>query len=153
MGGEGGFERLIGVDAHGFSQPAWSSGRQAHRLRVRAASAFAGASTWSGSGRLPAADHQSVPLRRHALETTCCSGTPFLDFVVGLGGDDVLRGGKGRDTVTGGPGRDVLEGGDGGDTIIARDGRRDVVRGGDDKDSARIDRGLDVVSGVERLLP
>jgi Ca2+-binding RTX toxin-like protein len=80
-------------------------------------------------------------------------GTPFLDFLVGLRGDDVLRGLGGRDRLTGGTGRDRLEGGDGADTIIARDGRRDVVRGGDDNDSARIDRGLDDVSGVEKLLP
>ena len=34
MGGEGGFERPIGDDAHAFSQPAWSPGRHAHRVRV-----------------------------------------------------------------------------------------------------------------------
>ena len=80
-------------------------------------------------------------------------GSPFLDFIVGLRGDDVLRGGGGRDKLTGGAGRDVLEGGEGADTLIARDGRRDVVLGGKGKDSARVDRGLDDVSGIEKLLP
>ena len=47
----------------------------------------------------------------------------------------------------------MLEGGEGADTIIARDGRRDVVSGGPGKDSARVDRGRDRVTGVERLLP
>ncbi len=47
----------------------------------------------------------------------------------------------------------MLEGGDGADTLISKDGRRDVVRGGEGNDSARIDQGLDVVTGVERFLP
>ena len=155
MGGEGGFDaQTVGVDAHGFSQPAWSPdgkrivysrpGRECLRWGLYVVRL--------GSGSQPAAHHESLPLRRHGAARQA-RGTPFLDFLVGLGGDDVLRGGKGRDTVTGGPGRDVLEGGDGADTIIARDGRRDVVSGGDGKDSARVDRGLDRVSGVERLLP
>jgi dipeptidyl aminopeptidase/acylaminoacyl peptidase len=152
MGRHGGAERMIGKDAHAFSQPAWSpdgtrivfaSGRECLRWGLYVLSVASGA-------------EKRITNPCRFVGTTGndkLKGTPFLDFVVGLGGDDVLRGGKGRDTVVGGAGRDVLEGGDGGDTLMARDGRRDIVRGGDDKDSARIDRGLDVVSGVEKLLP
>lgn len=80
-------------------------------------------------------------------------GTPFRDFLVGLPGDDVLRGLGGPDTLTGGTGRDRLEGGEGADVIVARDGRRDIVSGGHGKDTARVDRGLDRVTDVEKLLP
>jgi hypothetical protein len=152
MGGEGGFERPIGDDAHAFSQPTWSpdgtrivfaSGRECLRwglyilnVGTEAQERITNRCRFVGSPR------------NDKLE-----GTPFLDFLVGLRGDDVLRGLGGRDTLTGGSGRDRLEGGEGADTIIARDGRRDVVSGGPGKDSARIDRGLDRVTEVERLLP
>jgi dipeptidyl aminopeptidase/acylaminoacyl peptidase len=152
MGGAGGFEQAIGADAHAFSQPAWSpdgkrivyaSGRECLRWGLYVITL--------GNGVQPRITN---PCRFVGSGwDDRLRGTPFLDFLVGLGGNDVLRGLGGRDRLTGGGGRDVLEGGDGGDTLIARDGRRDVVRGGDDNDSARIDRGLDVVSGVERLLP
>ena len=144
--------QTVGVDAHGFSQPVWSldgkrivyaSGRECLRWGLYVV-------------KLPSGEQPRITNACRFVGTAgrnVLRGTPFLDYLVGLGGDDVLRGGRGRDTVVGGAGRDVLEGGDGGDTIIARDGRRDVVRGGDDKDSARVDRGLDLVSGVERLLP
>ena len=151
MARDGTDAQTVGVDAHGFSQPVWSldnrivyaSGRECLRWGLYVINQRSG----SQSRITNACRFVGTP-RRDVLR-----GTPFLDYLVGLGGDDVLRGGTGRDTLTGGAGRDVLEGGDGGDMIIARDGRRDVVRGGEDKDSARIDRGLDQVSGVERLLP
>ena len=152
MGRHGGAESIIGDDAHAFSQPAWSSdgsrlvyasGRECLRWGLYVID-FKTAS----QSRVTNPCRFVGTARRDKLK-----GTPFLDFLVGLRGDDVLRGLGGRDKLTGGTGRDVLEGGDGADTIIARDGRRDVVRGGDDKDSARVDRGLDVVSGVEKLLP
>ena len=142
MGRHGGAESVIGDDAHAFSQPAWSgdgsrlvyaSGRECLRwglyvinFKTASQARITNPCRFVGSNR-----------------NDRIQGTPFLDFLVGLRGDDALRGLGGRDTLTGGAGRDVLEGGDGGDTIIARDGRRDIVRGGDDKDSARIDRGLD----------
>jgi dipeptidyl aminopeptidase/acylaminoacyl peptidase len=152
MGRHGGAESIIGDDAHAFSQPAWSpdgsrlvfaSGRECLRWGLyvidfkRAAQA-----------RITNACRFVGTARNDKLK-----GSPFLDFLVGLRGDDVLRGLGGRDKLTGGTGRDVLEGGEGADTIIARDGRRDVVSGGDGKDSARVDRGLDRVTGVERFLP
>ena len=152
MGGEGGFERLIGADAHAFSQPAWSpdgkrivfaSGRECLRWGLYVV-------------RLGGASQPRITNPCRFVGTARndkLKGSPFLDFLVGLGGNDVLHGLAGRDQLTGGSGRDTLEGGEGADTIIARDGRRDVVSGGPGKDSARIDRGLDRVTGVERLLP
>jgi dipeptidyl aminopeptidase/acylaminoacyl peptidase len=152
MGGEGGFERPIGDDAHAFSQPAWSpdgkrivfaSGRECLRWGLYMLSVATGA-----DARISNPCRFVGTARDDKLK-----GTPFLDFLVGLGGDDVLRGLGGRDTLTGGDGRDRLEGGEGADVIVARDGRRDIVSGGPGKDSARVDRGLDRVTGVERLLP
>src|SRR5687767_1898372 len=152
MARDGTAQSTVGADAHGFSQPAWSH----DGLRLAYASGRE-CLRWG----LYVIDFRQASQRRvtnpcRFVGTTRAdrvTGTPFLDFLVGKGGDDVLRGLGGRDTLTGGAGRDVLEGGDGGDMIIARDGRRDVVRGGDDKDSARVDRRLDDVSGVEKLLP
>jgi WD40-like Beta Propeller Repeat/RTX calcium-binding nonapeptide repeat (4 copies) len=152
MGRDGTAQSTVGADAHGFSQPAWSldgqglvyaSGRECLRWGLYVID-------------FRKADQRRVTNPCRFVGTTRddrVTGTPFLDFLVGKGGDDVLRGLGGRDKLTGGAGRDVLEGGDGGDTIIARDGRRDIVRGGDDNDSARVDRGLDRVTEVERLLP
>ncbi len=80
-------------------------------------------------------------------------GTAQGERIVGTRGPDTICGLAGNDPLTGGAGSDVLDGGAGADTLNARDGRRDVVRGGPGKDSARVDRGLDRVSGVERLLP
>ena len=152
MGGEGGFERPVGDDAHAFSQPAWSpdgnrivfaSGRECLRWGLYVLK--------FGSVRQ---SRISNPCRFvGTARNDKLNGSPFLDFLVGLRGDDVLRGLGGRDELVGGAGRDRLEGGEGADTIIAKDGRRDVVVGGPGKDSARVDRGLDRVSGVERLLP
>jgi len=56
--------------------------------------------------------------------------------IKGLGGNDVLNGGKGDDTVLGGPGNDTLtggagmdklDGGPGNDRLRADDGVRDAV--------------------------
>ena len=80
-------------------------------------------------------------------------GTAQGERIVGTGGPDTICGLAGNDPLTGGAGADILDGGAGADTLNARDGRRDVVRGGPGRDSARIDRSLDRVIGVERLLP
>jgi RTX calcium-binding nonapeptide repeat (4 copies) len=79
-------------------------------------------------------------------------GMATRDVIPGTSGPDVVCGLGGNDWLTGGPDADVLDGGSGADRLDARDGRRDVVRGGPGKDSARVDRRLDRVSGVERLL-
>jgi RTX calcium-binding nonapeptide repeat (4 copies) len=73
------------------------------------------------------------------------------DAIVGTAGPDVTCGLAGHDRLTGGAGADVLDGGPGNDALNAKDGRRDVVRGGPGRDSARIDRGLDRVQGVEQI--
>ena len=54
--------------------------------------------------------------------------------LVGLGGDDRLRGGDGPDRLDGGPGADSLDGGFGDDTIVAGPGRDTIsadLAGGD----------------------
>jgi Ca2+-binding RTX toxin-like protein len=73
------------------------------------------------------------------------------DVLVGGFGPDTLRGSSGRDRLVGGGGRDVFLAGPGNDTLIARDGRREWVAGGTGRDRARVDRRLDLVSGVETL--
>jgi Ca2+-binding RTX toxin-like protein len=84
-------------------------------------------------------------------------GTRGRDSIFGGLGDDVFRGGKradtlagqqGADRITGGPGRDRLRGGSGRDRLFARDLQRDRVNGGRGTDSARIDKGLDVVLSI-----
>jgi Tol biopolymer transport system component len=79
--------------------------------------------------------------------------TPRADVVCAFAGNDGALGEKGNDVLEGGPGMDILDGGAGNDLILARDGHKDVVRGGPGFDRARIDRGLDKVSGVEKILP
>ena len=79
-------------------------------------------------------------------------GMATRDVIAGTAGPDVICGLGGNDRLTGGGGNDTLDGGTGNDTVNARDGRRDVVSGGPGRDVARIDRGLDRVRGVERIL-
>jgi hypothetical protein len=81
------------------------------------------------------------------------AGGPGNDRLGGDGGADRLSAGSGADVLTGGAGADRLHGGSGADVLNARDGRRDVVIGGPGRDRARIDRGVDLVVGVEVLLP
>jgi len=57
------------------------------------------------------------------------TGTPGVDLLTGLGGDDRLDGGAGNDLLLGGPGSDTLLGAAGNDFIIA-DEDRDRVDGG-----------------------
>jgi dipeptidyl aminopeptidase/acylaminoacyl peptidase len=74
------------------------------------------------------------------------------DIIRAGGGDDVVLGGDGKDVIYGGSGKDWLFGGAGNDLILARDGKPAIVNGGPGHDRARIDRGLDRLSGVERVL-
>ena len=92
------------------------------------------------------------------------------DILKGAGGNDKLIGGRGADTLLGGPradtllggagndtltgngGKDVLKGEGGADFLRAKDGVRDTVNGGLGSDRARLDRGLDRLLSVERLL-
>ncbi len=152
MGRDGTDPSTVGADAHGFSQPAWSSDGQ--KLVYASGRECLRWGLYVIDFKKAAQQRVTNPCR--FVGTTRddrVTGTPFLDFLVGKAGDDVLRGLAGRDRLTGGVGRDVLEGGEGADMIVARDGRRDVLRGGPGNDSARVDRGLDQVSGVEKLVP
>ena len=74
------------------------------------------------------------------------------DVLCGFGGNDELHGNGGNDTLDGGSGRDLLDGGSGNDLLLARDRQKDDVRGGRGSDRAKVDRRLDRVRGVERLL-
>lgn len=67
-------------------------------------------------------------------------------------GDDVLTGEEGNDVLVAGFGWDRLFAGRGDDLLRSRDGRGDRVRGQQGQDRARVDRGLDFVRGVEKLL-
>jgi Tol biopolymer transport system component len=80
-------------------------------------------------------------------------GSSAADVACGLAGNDQSLGLKGNDVLEGGPGEDFLDGGTGNDVILARDGRRDTIRGGPGIDRARVDRGVDRVSGVEKFIP
>jgi serralysin len=96
-------------------------------------------------------------------------GGPGRDNLSGAGGNDRLFGGGGRDSIFASAGNDLIHGGPtndvihadsgldhvdaggGNDTIYARDGRRDVLRGGSGSDRARVDRGLDALSSIQRF--
>ena len=74
------------------------------------------------------------------------------DKVYGGPGDDMLDGANGNDFLAGGLGLDTLLAGRGDDVLRSRDGERDIVNGQRGHDRARVDRGLDAVRGVEKLL-
>lgn len=87
-------------------------------------------------------------------------GTDGNDRIWGGDGDDIIEGGWGNDTLVGGNGRDELRetigiyGGEGNDTMIASDDDNapDTVDGGTGDDRARLKKGIDVVTNVEKLL-
>ena len=72
------------------------------------------------------------------------------DMLYGRSGNDRLEAADGADQLEGGSGRDVVLAGTGNDTVRVRDGQRDTVNGGRGTDLAIADRGLDVLSSVER---
>lgn len=74
------------------------------------------------------------------------------DRLYGGPGNDLLRGENGNDLLDGGRGWDRLLGGPGFDLLRSRDGERDIVSGQRGFDRARVDRGLDDVRGVEKLI-
>lgn len=73
------------------------------------------------------------------------------DRLFGGAGEDRLSGGDGSDFLGGGTGKDSLRGRHGDDRFRAKDGFRDEVRGGGGVDWARVDRALDLLSGLERV--
>jgi Ca2+-binding RTX toxin-like protein len=79
-------------------------------------------------------------------------GRRSADTLYGGPGDDLLEGGDGNDILGGGPGMDRLFGRWGDDLLRSRDGERDIVSGHRGYDRARVDRGLDSVHRVEKLI-
>jgi Ca2+-binding RTX toxin-like protein len=79
------------------------------------------------------------------------SGTGGSDRLYGGDQVDNVYGGLGNDTIGGGRGQDDLRGQEGNDTFYARDRRADRIVGWTGTDRARIDRGLDRRSSIERL--
>lgn len=73
------------------------------------------------------------------------------DVLIGGAGDDLLLGGPRNDRLTGGTGEDRLFGGRGSDAVFAREGYADSLSGGAGFDEARVDAGIDGVTGIERL--
>jgi len=74
------------------------------------------------------------------------------DNLRGAGRNDLLQGMKGDDRLLGGPGTDQLVGARGRDLLLANDGQLDRVGGGQGRDKARVDLGLDHVQSIEELL-
>lgn len=73
------------------------------------------------------------------------------DRIKGLGGNDKIYAGSGNDRIDPGSGKDLVAAGPGNDRIGAKDGSRDRIGGGPGHDRARVDRGLDRVTGVEHV--
>ena len=93
-------------------------------------------------------DHVLVGSPGSDLIEVTSDGQPWL--LVGLGGDDTLRGGDGddaicgydgNDVVMGGPGNDILRGGNGCDHLNGEAGN-DTLDGGPGNDSGLDERGL-----------
>jgi Tol biopolymer transport system component len=114
-----------------------ADGSNQHRLIARAVKRASNGRTCTFTGTV-------------TVDTLIATGG--ADVICGFAGDDGELGLEGNDVIEGGPGRDLLDGGAGNDLILARDGHKDIVRGGPGRDRARIDRGLDQVSGVEQIV-
>jgi RTX calcium-binding nonapeptide repeat (4 copies)/von Willebrand factor type A domain len=80
------------------------------------------------------------------------SGGKGDDMLQGGGGRDVIWGREGADRLSGGAGRDVLHGGTGRDRLLAADGRRDTVDGGRGADVGVVDRRLDRLRSIQRVV-
>ena len=115
---------------------------------------------WRTSGSDAAGREQPCILRGTARRDVL-RGTPLDDLVdagagndvvYGAGGNDFAAGGAGSDILVGGPGRDWLWGEAGNDRFSARDRNRDSILGGYGSDRAQVDRRLDTVRGVERVV-
>jgi hypothetical protein len=114
-----------------------------------------------GSGGANLNGDDDVDLTFSGVETVAVLGAGGNDRLQAAGGRGTgksctrsvrLEGGSGSDVLVGGAGVDALVGGDGADVMYARDGRADTVAGGRGTDRARVDRGRDKVSLVERFI-
>jgi Ca2+-binding RTX toxin-like protein len=124
----------------------------------------------SGSGDLLIGDGKANALSGGLGGPDVIRGGRGADILIGATGTDVLNGGRGSDRLFGGKGHDLLKGEEGSDLLVggfgpdslfagpgddflrSHDGRRDKVRGQQGHDRARVDRGLDSVRGVEKLI-
>ena len=88
----------------------------------------------------------SLPLPRCTIRGTAkgdvLRGTRRTDVICGLGGGDTIYAGRG----------DIILGGGGNDVAYARNASSNIIRGGAGVDRAKVDKGLDIVEEVERLL-
>ena len=86
--------------------------------------------------------------RRRSWHSRCrhAQGTPQRDVIVGLGGNDVIRGSSGPDLLCGRAGRDRLLGGTGRDVMRGNRGP-DRLLGGAGRDALGGNRGPDRVVG------
>jgi Ca2+-binding RTX toxin-like protein len=73
------------------------------------------------------------------------------DRITGGEGDDRLIGGAGDDIINAGLGKDYVDAGKGDDIINAKDGETDMLFGSVGTDAALVDKGLDVLDGVENV--
>jgi Ca2+-binding RTX toxin-like protein len=96
-------------------------------------------------------DHLRGGAANDVLDESAAAGGSGHDALIGGDGDDSLSGGAQNDRLSGGTGEDELVGGRGSDAFFARDGYADSLAGGAGFDEARIDVGVDITSGIERL--
>ena len=73
-----------------------------------------------------------------------------MSFPAAAAGDIVI-GGPGNDKIDGGSGFDLLYGDAGNDSFAAKDGTRDTLSGGAGNDRGTVDKGKDVVTGIEKV--
>jgi Ca2+-binding RTX toxin-like protein len=85
------------------------------------------------------------------LDESAAVGGSGHDALMGGAGEDSLNGGGQNDRLAGGTGEDQLFGGRGSDAFFARDGYADSLTGGAGFDEARVDAGVDGVTGIERI--
>lgn len=85
------------------------------------------------------------------LDESAAVGGSGHDALMGGAGEDSLAGGGQNDRLTGGSDEDQLFGGRGSDAFFARDGYADSLSGGAGFDEARVDAGVDGLTGIERV--
>lgn len=116
-----------------------------------------GSGTPPSSGNPPSRSACTIIGTRHA---DVLRGTNGPDVICGLGGNDKIYGrggndkiyaGSGNDFIDPGSGKDFVAGGPGNDRIKAKDGSRDLIGGGPGHDTAKVDKHLDRVTGVEKV--
>jgi Ca2+-binding RTX toxin-like protein len=144
------------ADVHPYSPPAWSP--TAAQLAVAAGHEC---NRWG----IYVVRSDAYPLNAHRRSNQCridgtvrgdrLTGTPWLDIIRGLGGDDVIAAGAGNDRIEGNDGNDVISAGTGndaifggpGDDVISAGAGNDLVIPGNGRDRIDCGPGIDVVEG------